>query len=118
MERTALSLQFSWPSSFSVCFIFGPRCAAHVGSRFPEQEWSSVAPAGDTQESQALGRPGASCHVNTSFSLQISGGGCNRRSLQGGKGRHRAPARASSYRWETSPRAQRQVCRGLHLFTA
>ena len=58
MERTALSLQFSWPSSFSVCFIFGPRCAAHVGSRFPEQEWSSVAPAGDTQESQALGRPG------------------------------------------------------------
>lgn len=101
--------EFSWPSSFSVCFIFGPRRAAHVGSRFPEQEWSSVAPAGGVQESRALGVPPREYQL---FPADFRRLGRNRRSLQGGTGRHRAPACASSSRWETSPRAQRPVCRG------
>ena len=42
-EKLAYSdSEFSWPSSFSLCFIFGPRCAACAGSRFPKQEWSSI----------------------------------------------------------------------------
>lgn len=117
-DRSVAS-EFSWPSSFSVCFIFGPRRAAYVGSRFPEQEWSSVAPAGEAQESQPLGCPGGVLPREYQlFPTDFWRLGCNRRSLQGGKGRHRAPAHASSYRWETSPCSQRPVWRGLHLFTA
>ena len=79
----------------------------------------SMTPAGEAQESQPLGCPGdvPPCEYQL-FPTDFRRLGHSRRSIQGRKGCHRAPAHASAYRWETSPRSQCPVWRGLYLFTA
>lgn len=121
MEQTALLIQsFRGPHLFFSLFHLWPTlCGMCVGSRFPKQEWSSIYdPCREASRiSSPLGCPGTSRHVNTSFFLQISRLGCGR-SIQAGRAVTGAPAHASAYRWETSPRSQCPVWRGLHLFTA